>query len=285
MSDITLFTIETQRHDLARLVIGASYNNFPTDRVKVFADREVISGAEHVQVGDFAAVDSYHNGLYAYCQFMTKELVHHIDTSHALFVQSDAMVVNPIAWTPEFLEYDYIGAPWPFEPPSNNVGNGGFSLRSKKLLLALQDPRIQLIKGPPGSNDYRDWAEDAIICNKYKDILVHDYGIRFPKFELAGRFSFEYGQWEARPFGVHGLWNIARYADRELVEQIPDIVTVDIWHPQRAARFVDNCMRRGWDDIANKVITTVVDQRPRDVVEFTNWCGRLNADVDRTIMK
>ena len=150
--------------------------------------------------------------------------------------------------------------------------------------MALQDPRIQLIKGPEDIWNYQDWAEDAVICKKYRDILISDYGIRFPSVELARRFSFEYGSWEAHPFGVHGLHNIVRYADRELVKQIPSNVTPDIWYPQRAGRFVDNCLRRGWDDIAQEVIDIVVDRRPQDVVEFTSWCERLAADVDRTIM-
>ena len=37
-------------------------------------------------------------------------------------------------WRDEFLEYDYIGAPWNVPAGSrNNIGNGGFSLRRKFL--------------------------------------------------------------------------------------------------------------------------------------------------------
>ena len=37
-----------------------------------------------------------------------------------------------------FLDYDFIGAPWPEGQEENSllVGNGGFSLRSKSKLLA-----------------------------------------------------------------------------------------------------------------------------------------------------
>ena len=37
----------------------------------------------------------------------------------------------------DFLDYDYVGAPWPKEQNDNSllVGNGGFSLRSKKAMI------------------------------------------------------------------------------------------------------------------------------------------------------
>jgi hypothetical protein len=39
----------------------------------------------------------------------------------------------------KFMEYDYIGAPWPKNQNDNSlcVGNGGFSLRSKKIMLEI----------------------------------------------------------------------------------------------------------------------------------------------------
>ena len=69
-----------------------------------------------------------------------------------LVIQDDGHIVNPSLWDEEFLKYDYIGLPWPFEDswiekqlkeqrpiirkvyPKNRVGNGGFSLRSRKFL-------------------------------------------------------------------------------------------------------------------------------------------------------
>jgi len=79
-----------------------------------------------------------------YNHFIVYRLHEYVDTSHALVVQNDGYVVNPEEWSDQFLEYDYIGAPWPmpqddfsFRDPLGNiqrVGNGGFSLRSKKIL-------------------------------------------------------------------------------------------------------------------------------------------------------
>ena len=47
-------------------------------------------------------------------------------------------------------------------------GNGGFSLRSRRLLQALQDPRIAL-----------SVVEDETICRTFRPLLERDYGIRF----------------------------------------------------------------------------------------------------------
>ena len=79
-----------------------------------------------------------------YNRFVVFELHKYIDTEFALIIQDDGFVTGPHQWRGEFLDYDYIGAPWPlptddfsYRDPFGNlirVGNGGFSLRSKKLL-------------------------------------------------------------------------------------------------------------------------------------------------------
>ena len=74
---------------------------------------------------------------------MTYELGEHIRTNYALIVHADGFVIHPENWRDEFLEYDYIGSPWPL--PTNEyayrdsrgeicrVGNS-VSIRSKRLM-------------------------------------------------------------------------------------------------------------------------------------------------------
>jgi hypothetical protein len=72
-----------------------------------------------------------------------------VATDFNLTVQPDGFAINPQAWDDRFWEYDYIGAPWPWMwgggPywPGPIVGNGGFSLRSRKLYRALLDLDIK----------------------------------------------------------------------------------------------------------------------------------------------
>lgn len=144
------------------------------------------------------------------CQeFTLTELVDYITTEYVLLVQGDGFVVNPDLWDDNFFSYDYIGAPWPVTAMVVNnsnenvpgwnpkrikiveslkesnyeyqVGNGGFTFRSKKLLENVQDTY---------SSEYSGIAEDAVICVCMRNQLEKN-GIKFCPTEEAGLFSCE----------------------------------------------------------------------------------------------
>ena len=100
----------------------------------------------------------------------------------ASWSSTDGYIQNAAGWSPAFLQYDYIGAPF---QPSMAVGNGGFSLRSKKLLEACS--RVS-----PGESTH---PEDSWICLKQRATLERLFGIRFPDARVAGLFSFEGRSW------------------------------------------------------------------------------------------
>ncbi len=130
----------------------------------------------------------------AYSKFILKELYKYIHTKYVLIVQHDGFVRNPEAWTNEFLDYDYIGATWWYKD-GKNVGNGGFSLRSKKLL--------ELCANLPTNATH---PEDHIICRDMRPYL-ESKGIKFAPESLANQFSFEgYNQpgTYTNQFGFHG---------------------------------------------------------------------------------
>lgn len=135
------------------------------------------------------------DSIEAYSYFMVKLLDSYIETPHVLVVQYDGFILNPDAWTDEFLEYDYVGAPWWYEDEWN-VWNGGFSLRSKRLQQILTtDPNIT-----------ETHPEDHHICRTYGKYLSEKYGIRFAPEELAKRFSIEWGL-SCPPSGKYGdVW-------------------------------------------------------------------------------
>ncbi len=76
--------------------------------------------------------------LKEYSAFCVHRLHKYIDTSHCLIIQHDGWIVNGDAWQDSWLEYDYIGGNtfWTGAGPDGKGGNGGFSLRSKRLLEA-----------------------------------------------------------------------------------------------------------------------------------------------------
>ena len=62
------------------------------------------------------------------------ELHKHIKTSHCLFVHDDSWVLNPESWDDDWLEYDYIGAPWVCEETKHTPTRG-----EKDIELATVD--------------------------------------------------------------------------------------------------------------------------------------------------
>lgn len=149
-----------------------------------------ISGARQIFIPRLA-------GREAYSRFVIKDLLEHVRTSHVLLIQWDGYVIHPGAWDSDFLKYDYIGARWGHFSDGYDVGNGGFSLRSRKLLEALQDTEIDQFE-----------PEDVHICREYRPLLESRYGIRFAPAEVADRFSFETTYPKSRTFGFHGLFNM-----------------------------------------------------------------------------
>ena len=74
--------------------------------------------------------------LNGYNRFVSQNLPKYCNTDFLLLIQWDGYILDPNAWRDEFLEYDYIGAVWPWHL-TNRVGNGGFCIRSKKFMEAV----------------------------------------------------------------------------------------------------------------------------------------------------
>lgn len=150
------------------------------------------------------------NSIDEYSYSMIYKLENYIDTDYALVIQTDGFIVNPNMWREEFLEYDYIGAP--FQLPRDNfsyrdafgnifrVGNGGFSLRSKKLIKLANEIGLKW-KAFHGF-----YNEDGFICAMYRHIY-EDNDCKFAPLDVAKYFSHEAYIPEIEgiiPFGFHG---------------------------------------------------------------------------------
>ena len=158
-----------------------------------------------------------------YSRFMLYSLANYIESDFALIVHHNAHVLNPDKWDPRFLDYDYIGAPWPknlhFTSDGTNirVGNGGFSLRSKRMLNVLNELGL-----PFTDNGTGYFHEDGVISVYYRKQL-EAAGIRFAPVEIAAAFSHEYDCPESvkRPFGFHDYPGSSRFLRaRRLIKKI-----------------------------------------------------------------
>jgi len=215
LPDVTLICADTLNPDLAARALARSCERIRYGRALFLTDRaERPAGlppeVEIGRIGTLATRDDY-------SRLMLKGLGAHVRTSHALVVQWDGYVVNPDAWTDAFLDVDYCGAPWPWGDENRRVGNGGFSLRSRRLLDALASPEIVLAGN-----------EDETIGVHRREWLEATHGIRFAPVELANRFSFEVAYAIGKPFGFHGLFNFCRVMGGDeiasLVPAFPDAV-------------------------------------------------------------
>lgn len=144
----------------------------------------------------------------AYSNFMIAQLPDYVETDHCLVVQWDGHIVNAANWQDEFLACDYIGASWPQFHDGHDVGNGGFSLRSKRLMDACRD--ADFIERHP---------EDVMICRAYRPLL-ESRGIRFAPRDLADRFSAERSGQTGKAFGYHGIWNMPEAIGLEAFWQV-----------------------------------------------------------------
>jgi tetratricopeptide (TPR) repeat protein len=232
LPDVTLVAIDTANHALALRALARSRERIRFARC-VFVTDAVPPGVAVPEGIETAAIPPLASRE-AYSRFVLKDLVRHVESTHALLVQWDGYVVNPDAWQAAFLDCDYIGAPWFWQREGLRVGNGGFSLRSRRLLQALQDPRIE-----PGE------AEDLTICVAFRALLERDHGIRFADEALADRFAFEAAYPIGAPFGFHGLFNFSRVVPQDELAALPALFSDTIARSPQLAQLLRNCIASG----------------------------------------
>jgi hypothetical protein len=132
------------------------------------------------------------NSFEDYSRYMFLELGRHVDTSHVLVVQYDSCISHPELWKDEWLNFDYAGAVWPVvennyltdEGERVRVGNGGFSLRSKKLLDAPKTLGLNL-------EERQGFYNEDGNCAIYHRTKMLNYGIKYMPIEEACIFSHE----------------------------------------------------------------------------------------------
>lgn len=192
-----------------------------------------------------------------YNRIMLREVAAHIRTSHVLVVQWDGFITDAHKWRPDFLDWDYIGAPWYHGGHPGQVGNGGFSLRSQRLLQALLEVPVDLSR-----------PEDMEICIHQRETLSGRHGIQIAPLDVAQSFACEYGSY--RPsFGFHGLHNFAHVLPPlELAEWLSNAPTEIIVHPH-ARKLVKSLIAAGRNDEARQLIR----MRARHLGWTADQCG------------
>ena len=123
-----------------------------------------------------------------FCESFVQQTNKYITDDFCLNVQHDSTIIDSNKWTDQYLNYDYIGAPWPMhiiqatdmvagriDNIPNVVGNGGFSLRTRKFV----EESAKL--------GWEHKNEDLNIC-VFNYERMTQAGIRFAPPELAAQF-------------------------------------------------------------------------------------------------
>ena len=193
LSNVTLLCVETREPELANWAINRCLSGIQFGKVVLITNLGRVNikrvDIDYVQAPPIKTTKDY-------SEFLLTGLEQYVEGTHVLVIQWDSFVIHPQLWSNEYLQYDYIGPVWPHHRETP-VGNGGFSLRSKKLLQVIQQPGF--IKKHP---------EDYCICADNRGFL-EKYDIKIAPVKLAEQFAVERTLWH-EAFGFHGFFNFGR---------------------------------------------------------------------------
>lgn len=181
LDNVTLFSVDCKFYERTILAMNECTKHFTFKEVVFIGDRKPTNLPNNIK---FIKIHSIKD-LGEYSSFMIKDLPDLITTDYCMSVHHDGWIINPNNWRDEFLKYDYVGAPWSknchFLPQGEKyrVGNGGVSIRSKKLM--------HLAKQYAPNSGYH---EDTLISHTLRNTLENN-GVVFAPLEIAKYFSYE----------------------------------------------------------------------------------------------
>ena len=199
LPNVTLLCVETRDPELAHWAMDKCLQGASFGKVVLITNLELVKNKradiEYIQAPPIRSTKDYSD-------LLLTGMESYVQGTHVLIIQWDSFITHPNLWRNEFLDYDYIGPVWPHHPETP-VGNGGFSLRSVKLLRAIKRPGF--IKKHP---------EDYCICADNKAFLEKECGIEFAPTHIAEQFAVERTEWHDA-FGFHGFFNFGRVLSDE----------------------------------------------------------------------
>jgi uncharacterized protein DUF5672 len=127
------------------------------------------------------------NSIQDYNRLLTsKRFWRAMPSEKVLIIQHDSMLLRE--GIEEFMEWDYVGAPWSFQTFG---GNGGLSLRDVKAMLKVIDNFTWQFH-PEGN-------EDVWFCN-----CMHQLGMNLAPRDVCSRFSVE-SIYQLGTLGYHAI--------------------------------------------------------------------------------
>jgi hypothetical protein len=203
LKNTTLLFVETRAHEITTRVLKDCIKKVNFGRVLVYTDKPDLIDVPGV---DFLPCIDFPNKKDA-GRFYYSSAMANVETDFALLLEWDGGIFKAENWRPEFLNYDYVGAPWVVRAGDTfDVGNGGFTLMSKRLGHFLCE------------NTHRyPVATDWDVCRTQRQHLETEHGFKWPNRQLAGLFSWELAPRDHNHFGYHGAFTWPEVLPREEV--------------------------------------------------------------------
>ena len=264
LPNCTLIAIDCVQPTLAVKALQKTCEQIKFKEVLLFSDNKPHNLPENYK---FIQIDKINN-LDEYSHFVIYELPNYINTDFCFSVHWDGFVINPHLWDDKYMEYDYIGAPWVrtahFLYKNERVGNGGVSIRSKRLMDYVKTLNCS-------------GHEDTAICSNHRQHLI-EKGFKFAPLELASNFSVECVCDDInvnfeKVFAFHGKHtnnhvekikqNIAQYYCDDLIQM--DLPTLENWIRNEAGSQQPDCF------YCNTSGNLQLQQIPEEYSKFLNF--------------
>lgn len=205
IGNVTLVAVATTEVEATALALEYSTRKLNFDRVVLLSH---YNPQPQSQVYEYIAIKPF-NSVGEWGKFIVFDLHRYINTDYIILVHADGFIVNPHCWDEAFLNYDYIGAPWPLPKDDYSyrdyfgniirVGNS-VSLRSLKFLKLPSELGLDW-----ASADHGYFHEDGFVCVQYRHVFQAN-GMNYPPLEVACRFSREktiVENKDVEPFAFH----------------------------------------------------------------------------------
>lgn len=216
MEKYSAVIIEPRKHDLFKVVLKNFLKNlherwdiliFHGHNNEIFLNELIeenfINDKKRIKLIKLNIHKNISDKQYSYL-LTNKKFYDYIPTEMFLIFQTDTLLSDVYNYKIyDFMEYDYVGAPW---INYGSVGNGGLSLRKKSKMIEIIE-----------NNPYLDYCnEDAYFCNAKTNINK-------PSYEKAMEFAVETSYYD-KPFGIHKAYCYTNLNQlHELAKHIPDI--------------------------------------------------------------
>ena len=171
----------------------------------------------------------------------------------------------------DFMDWDYIGAPFLHDMClcQHQVGNGGFSLRSKSKMLEILDKvnlienyYSEMVNSYKNNNNLENYPEDIIFCQNMQTMIIG----KVADYESAKKFSIGH-IYDENSFGMHCMWDGCKDWEKILNENLKNNIEINVYK---------NNIK---DDVINNIENNNnIGYLNEEYINFTRYFGSSNMD-------